>query len=272
MAREILSNNVERFSGFSSLYGQNRPIPPTEVIRILTSYVEETPELVVDVGCGTGLSSFIWLDHAKRIIGVEPNDDMRAEALARLDEEKRTEALSFIRGYSHELDLADAEADLITCSQSFHWMNPQPTLKEFARVLRTGGVFAAYDCDWPPVLNWEVESAYLSLQEEVKRLLAAHPDPDSLAKPWDKEGHLQQIRESGLFRYSREIVFHNWEPCTAERYVNIALSQGGLQAVLRTDADALTEAVAEFRERAERAFGDEPKDVLFCYRMRIGVK
>ena len=44
---------------------------------------------------------------------------------------------------------AHASADIVTCSQSFHWMEPEPTLAEIARILRPGGVFAAYDYDWP---------------------------------------------------------------------------------------------------------------------------
>jgi SAM-dependent methyltransferase len=38
---------------------------------------------------------------------------------------------------------------LVTCSQSLHWMEPEPTFAEVARILRRGGVFAAYDYDWP---------------------------------------------------------------------------------------------------------------------------
>ena len=35
--------------------------------------------------------------------------------------------------------------------QALHWMEPAPTFGEVARLLRPGGVFAALDCDWPPV-------------------------------------------------------------------------------------------------------------------------
>lgn len=55
---------------------------------------------------------------------------------------------------SDDLGLPDDSVDIITCSQSFHWMEPQSTLREFARVPRPGGIFVAYDCDWPPVLDW----------------------------------------------------------------------------------------------------------------------
>ena len=78
--QDIRRNNVERFKGFGTLYDQNRPAAPTEVVDILTTYLGSTPRMVADIGCGTGLSSWIWLNEAERIIGFEPSDDMRSVA------------------------------------------------------------------------------------------------------------------------------------------------------------------------------------------------
>jgi len=44
-------------------------------------------------------------------------------------------------------DLPDGCADIVTCSQSLHWMVPESTFAEVARILRPGGVFATYDYD-----------------------------------------------------------------------------------------------------------------------------
>src|ERR1700685_3598340 len=41
-------------------------------------------------------------------------------------------------------------ADIVTASQAMHWFDPELALPEIARLLRPGGVLAAYDCDWPP--------------------------------------------------------------------------------------------------------------------------
>jgi ubiquinone/menaquinone biosynthesis C-methylase UbiE len=152
-------SNVDRFLGFSDLYDRNRPEAPGKVTELLTLYLGRTPDLVVDVGCGTGLSTFVWRHDAGRIIGVEPNPDMRSKAEEKLQRLQAAEAgtapaegaghLSFRQGYCNQLELLDGSADIITCSQSFHWMEPVSTLREFGRVLKEGGVFAAYDCDWP---------------------------------------------------------------------------------------------------------------------------
>lgn len=272
MSKKIRQNNVDRFSGFGDLYDQSRPKAPVDLIDILTMYLGRSPELVADVGCGTGLSSFIWLGHARQIVGIEPNDDMRAVANSRWQESGRPAHLQFVKGLSYELPLEPSSVDLITCSQSFHWMDPQPTLQEFARVLRPGGIFAAYDCDWPPVSTPELEQAYEQLIQLADQRVNERIENGKEAYKWPKDQHLQQIQQSGLFRYSREIVFHHWECCDADRFANLALSQGGLQTALKLGADEIASAAEQFRAQVKRAFGAEIRNILFGYRMRLGVK
>ncbi|GIP48887.1 class I SAM-dependent methyltransferase [Paenibacillus sp. DXFW5] len=272
MSQQVSRNNIDRFNGFSELYDQNRPKAPDEVIRILSMVLGRSPEIVADVGCGTGLSSFAWLNHAKQIIGIEPNDDMRAVAMNRWRESNCPAQLQFVKGLSTELPLEPSSVDLVTCSQSFHWMDPQPTLQEFARVLRPGGIFAAYDCDWPPAASPELEQAYIQLVDFAEKRASELIDNDKEAYKWPKDQHLQQIRKSGLFHYSREIVFHHWESCDADRYANLALSQGGLQTALKLGANEILSAAEQFREQVNQAFGAEARNILFCYRMRLGVK
>ncbi|WP_342552402.1 class I SAM-dependent methyltransferase [Paenibacillus sp. FSL R7-0652] len=271
MNQQIRLNNVERFKGFGTLYDQNRPSAPPEVVDILTNYLGTSPRFVADVGCGTGLSTWIWLDHASRVIGVEPSDDMRSTATAKWEAAGKPEQLRFASGMSDDLGLPDDSVDIITCSQSFHWMEPQSTLREFARVLRPGGIFAAYDCDWPPVLDWQLEAAYQQLVSTADELASHLSSEAQQAHKWNKEGHLQQIRESGLFRYSREIVFHHYEQFTADRYANLALSQGGLQTALKLGAAEVNDMAEHFRRQAELVFAGKSKEALFSYRMRIGI-
>jgi ubiquinone/menaquinone biosynthesis C-methylase UbiE len=57
---------------------------------------------------------------------------------------------------AHTLGLRDASVDIVTCSQAFHWMEPDPAFAEAARILYPAGVFAAYDYDVSPVVHPEV--------------------------------------------------------------------------------------------------------------------
>jgi ubiquinone/menaquinone biosynthesis C-methylase UbiE len=183
---ELNRNNIERFNGFSVLYDCNRPSAPNEVVKILTTYLQDKPKLVVDVGCGTGLSTFIWFGEAEKVIGVEPNDDMREVASSKWEAAQKPSGLKFEKALSHQLGLPNETADIITCSQSFHWMEPQSTLKEFARVLRPKGIFAAYDCDWPPTCDWRLDDHYMKLYSLVDSRLSQLLPSEKRAHKWKR--------------------------------------------------------------------------------------
>lgn len=163
--------NIEQFSGFSDLYDSCRPKAPLFVVDLVRQLSGiERPDLVVDLGSGTGLSTMIWANAADQVIGIEPNDDMRAEAARRRDE-AGSKYIRFISGLSNKTGLESESADVITVSQALHWMEPHSTFDEVARVLKPGGVFIAYDCDWPPCVHYECEEAWSSC-------FAQHPRRD----------------------------------------------------------------------------------------------
>ncbi|MFC5448896.1 class I SAM-dependent methyltransferase [Paenibacillus aestuarii] len=267
-----LQSNVDRFLGFGELYDQHRPEAPKQVIEIINTYLGTKPSRVIDIGCGTGLSTFIWADAAEQIIGIEPNPDMRAEAQKKWQQLGAPASISFLAGYSNQLPLEADSADAITCSQSFHWMEPMSTLQEIARVLRSGGVFAAYDCDWPPVLGWRLETAYNQLIDHGDAIIAQTTPAEQTANKWRKDRHLHNMTQSGLFRFTREIVFHNMELCNADRYMGLVLSQGGLQTVFKMGSTELNAEVDAFRRLVEEHFGGSTLELLFSYRLRLAVK
>lgn len=264
--------NIDRFLGFQDDYDRYRPEAPDIIIKLLTDYLGSRPSLVTDIGCGTGLSTFLWKDAADKIIGIEPNPDMLGKALDKQSQMEDAKSLSFIQGYSNELPFPSDSVDIVTCSQSFHWMEPVSTLKEISRVLRKGGIFAAYDCDWPLALERNVEKQYNQLISKSEQVLTSHlPDADRAHK-WDKEGHLTRIQSSGGFSFAREIVFHHSEPCDAQRYIGLTLSQGGVQSLLKLDPSALSEDIAGYTAIVEQHFQGRTLQVLISYRMRIGIK
>ena len=263
-----LAANVERFSGFASTYDRYRPAPPAVLIDILTQLARtRSPELVVDVGCGTGLSTRLWAERAQQVIGIEPNDDMRAEAEARTS----APGIRFQAGTSTTTGLPDACADIVTVSQALHWMEPAPTFAEIARILRTGGIFAAIDCDWPPVMHWEAEAAYSACLDRAAAINKAHDlVPD--VKHWPKGEHLSRMQASGRFRHTREIVLHSVEMSAAERLVGLALSQGQLMTSLKHGISESELGLDDLRATACRTLGDGLTPWYFSYRVRVGIK
>jgi len=257
--------NADRFNGFAGLYDNTRPACPKYVVDVLTRYLGRHPQTVVDIGCGTGLSTLVWKDAADKIIGVEPNEDMINQAIESAEGYGNIE---FVRAFSDNTGLDWSSADIVTCSQSFHWMEPESTLREINRLLKPGGVFAAYDCDWPPVCDADLDSAYQVLDDYFDEI----EDSISEYKKYPKNRHLENIRQSGYFKYAREIVFANTENCDADRYYRFALSQGGTQIILKKNPALVEKEIAAFRAAADKFFGDKTISIDFCYRLRLGVK
>ena len=159
----------------------------------------------------------------------------------------------------------------MTCSQSLHWMEPNGTFAEVARVLRDGGVFAAYDCDWPPTLNAEAEQAYNACRakaEALERQLRLAPE----VHQWNKGGHLERIKQSGRFRYVKEVGLHHVESGGAERLVGLALSQGEIATLLKHGVGEDEIGITALREAAHHALGDGIVPWFWSYRLRMGVK
>lgn len=262
-----IQKNAERFKGFADIYDRARPSVPLYPVRVILRYLGNMPETVVDLGSGTGLSTVIWRDYASQIIGIEPSGDMRAAAQTKADDK-----VSFREGYGNATGLPDGCADAVVCSQSFHWMEPVSTLKEVDRILKNGGVFATIDCEWPPVASWEAEKAYMDLYGKVKKLEKELPDVADTFTRYDKDKHLENIKKSGYFRYTRELLFANTEKCDARRLIDLVLSQGSTQTVLRLHPDKIVEDIRKFEEKVTDLLGDTEFTVDFSYKMRIGVK
>ena len=138
----------EIWTGKANSYDRARPTPPLALLDLLTQVIHTPhPALVVDVGSGTGLSTAIWGERAELVIGIEPNADMRKEAVRKIEHHPYAAQIEYREGVAHRTGLPDGCADIVTAAQSFHWMEPTATLAEIARILRPGGLFAAYDYD-----------------------------------------------------------------------------------------------------------------------------
>lgn len=263
-----LGGNAERFAGFAELYEQVRPQPPPELRPLLLDLAQtDRAGLVVDLGAGTGLSTRFWAEVATEVVGIEPSGDMRDEAA------RQTTAahVHYENGYAHATGLSNAVADIVTCSQALHWMEPQSTFAECRRILRPGGVFAAYDCDWPPTTpSWEADAAYTALMNRVEDLERVHHTAARVRR-WAKHQHLERMVASGCFRFTKEVLLHHVEPGTAERLVGIACSQGGLMGLVKRGLGAAEIGIDALRAVAQRTLGDAPRPWYFSYRVRIGI-
>jgi ubiquinone/menaquinone biosynthesis C-methylase UbiE len=258
------------WTGIAGSYDAHRPRTPLVLLDLLPQLAgSPRPRLIVDLGSGTGLSTYAWSGRSDTVIGVEPNADMRRQAEAKRGSENN---VSFVEGVAHETGLPDACADIVTASQSLHWMDLQPTFAEVKRILRLGGVFAAYDYDWPVIITPETDLLYDEFMTQLDSIATSQSADFGQGAGDHKEEHLARMRESGQFRLTREISIHSEERGDAERFIGLMLSNSG--SILMEHGVVTGEQLHldDFRTRAQAILGDAPRRWYFSYRVRYGVK
>jgi SAM-dependent methyltransferase len=254
--------------GFAERYDTYRPTPPPALLDLLCQFAQtSSPALVVDLGSGTGLSTAVWAGRAQQVVGIEPLAAMRRVAEARYHDSN----ISFHDACAQQTMLPAGAADLVTCAQSLHWMDPVSTFAEAARILRPGGVFATYDYDLLPTVQWEAEQAFVTFIAEVRQLRRAHTVPAGIQE-WEKSDHLSRLQASRRFRYVKELLLHHTEPCTAERWVGFALTLREVAPVIELGLDEAALALEAFRRVADRTLGRRGLPWYVSYRVRVGVK
>jgi SAM-dependent methyltransferase len=135
-------HSTERFSDRVADYVRYRPdYPPALLDWLQHEQGVDVGWLVADIGAGTGISSKMFLDAGYRVTAVEPNASMRAAAEQWLHEYDDFRAVD---GSADVTGLDDANIDLVTVAQAFHWFDEETTRREFARILRPAGLAAIW--------------------------------------------------------------------------------------------------------------------------------
>jgi SAM-dependent methyltransferase len=254
----IRTSNYGR-EGFAAHYNSFRASPPEVLLDVICRLARtDRPSLVVDLGCGTGLSTRAWAGRARRVVGVEANPAMLAEARAATPEWD----IDYVEAYADATGLDEGSAAIVTCSQSFHWMEPTATLAEIGRILRPGGVFAAYDYDYPFVIDPELDAAIAAC---LARYRAVRRERGTYGERWPKAGHLERMEASGVFSSTREIVLHDESEGGADRVLGSVLSIASIVDEIEQDIDSL-------RTIAARVLGDRVVPWLVPYRVRVGIR
>jgi SAM-dependent methyltransferase len=137
------SESAERFTGLAEIYAAHRPDYPGEVMNALGKRALQAggPQVALDIGCGTGISTMALAEVLEgwRIIGAEPNADMRAKATVTCAARPNIE---FIADGAEAISLDDGAAGVVMAAQALHWFDAPRFFSEAARLLPSGGVLA----------------------------------------------------------------------------------------------------------------------------------
>jgi ubiquinone/menaquinone biosynthesis C-methylase UbiE len=102
-------------------------------------------ERVLDAGCGTGHTALAFAPLVAQVVAVDMTEPMLDQG-RRLAAERGLTNIAFRNGDVEQLPFPDASFDIVASRYSaHHYPHPHVAVREFARVLRPGGVFLLVD-------------------------------------------------------------------------------------------------------------------------------
>ncbi|MCG7517784.1 class I SAM-dependent methyltransferase [Vibrio sp. MMH1-50] len=113
--------------------------PPLHQV-ILQANLEELPQfqLGLDVGCGTGVSTFALAKFCQQVHGVDPSTSM-------IEQAKPSVGIEYHVGDGEHAPLSDSSVDVVTFAGSLSYANSTALLAELQRVCQPKAHVVVYD-------------------------------------------------------------------------------------------------------------------------------
>ena len=121
------------FGRAAEAYERGRPDWPPAVLDVL-AFPDDA--IVLDLAAGTGKLTRILVERYRRVVAVEPLDEMRALL------ERTVPTAEARAGRAEAIPAEDGEFDAVFVAQAFHWFATDEVVAELARVMRPGARLA----------------------------------------------------------------------------------------------------------------------------------
>jgi SAM-dependent methyltransferase len=233
-------NPTGRFSGLADLYARCRPDYPTAALDAIIERCRlNGTTLLVDVGCGTGISSRQFAARGIPVLGIEPNDEMRARAEA-IASPPGMPAPRYQKGRAEATGLPDGVAHVVLAAQAFHWFDADAALREFARILRPDG--------WVALL-WNERDESDPFTAAYGAVIRTAPETAIVEGPRQQAG--EALLHSPLFRDAQRLDFRHEQELDEDGVLGRAFSASYAPrepAAAEAFAAALRRVVAEHQQ------------------------
>jgi SAM-dependent methyltransferase len=209
---------AEGFGADAGRYDRARPSYPADLVdRIVAASPGRD---VLDVGCGTGISSRLFQAAGAVVLGIDP--DPRMAELARRGGTE-AEVAKF-----EDWDPAGRSFDAVIAAQAWHWVDPAAGAARAAAALRPGGRLAVFwNAFEPPAALRE------AFGEVYRRVLPDSPFGAFWGRPaldayrTGCERAADGLRQAGGFGDAEEWL-SRWErPYTRDEWLDLVLTTGG---------------------------------------------
>ncbi len=123
------------FGNLSRHYDSARHGVPQVILNYLWQKFESPTPSILDVGCGTGISTRQLLNHRAHVIGADRDSEMIDAAI-----QQGPRHAAYVVAPVHQLPFENEHFDAVTAFSAFHWFANKKSLDEIQRVLKPGGI------------------------------------------------------------------------------------------------------------------------------------
>lgn len=254
-------DRTQAFDGLAEKYDIYRPSYPGDVYQSIINFLGvagSTHPVIVDVGCGTGLSTRAFykaLSGQCNLIGIEPGNDMLNIAIKTPPAE-----IVYRKGHAESLPLENDSVDIVTAAQAAQWFNRIVFYTEAKRVLKSSGILAMYENN----RDWK-HSEFLRSYEEFLEFYS--------------EGYSRYYRDC---QYEKELTDQNFKnvvtlsfcwnkKMTPEEF--LAMAKTSTQVTRAINKIGIAEIDRVILENAKKHVGrDDKVDVPYITKLYMGRK
>jgi SAM-dependent methyltransferase len=129
-------NLNDHFSDHAEDYRRYRPIYPLALFEYLISDIKSR-ECAWDCGTGSGQAALALAAYFQRVIASDAS-------AAQIRHAPRDSRVDYRVMPAERTDIESGSVDLVTAGQALHWFDLEPFYREVRRVLKPGGLFAAW--------------------------------------------------------------------------------------------------------------------------------
>jgi SAM-dependent methyltransferase len=224
----------QSFGRTAEIYERSRPSYPDDAVDWVAARLALGPSAtVLDLGAGTGKLSRLLVPTGARVIAVEPQEAMRAQAAV-------FGGVETMSGSAEDIPLGDHSVDAVTVAQAFHWFRLPEAVHEIDRVLRPAGRLA---------LVWNLWDIEQPLSMELGDLLEAVPRENSRDASIGEFGWREPLEATGLFEEVETARFPNSQTLDVHGLVERVSSISFVAVLDQAERDELLGRVRALAER-----------------------
>jgi SAM-dependent methyltransferase len=208
------------FGAAADAYDAYRPGYSAEIVSwMLGNPAPGHPVRVLDLASGTGRLGQTAAELGHDVVAVEPDDAMRAKAVARIGAER------VFAGTAEAIPLPDSSVDAVTVGTAWHWFNPDTAPAEIARVLRPGGLLSVAWNLRDDRVPWVAE--FDDIVDGQDRVLRTKEVRFDLPVPYFRDTEHAEIAQTvvlprdGLVGLARSMSYVRLRPDAAELFAQV---------------------------------------------------